>query len=231
MIYMTLVAATGAIDRFYPTQAEANARAATSATLSAHQGSVDPPDDILPGRGYYRNNGFEHDPELSTIEEIKQAAYVAHEHINQLHDKLTFESKGHSWNEQGICHDWIHKIHQGCYAVGMDGHISGQGVGKSFTNANKKNFFVAIPNGPLPDASDTDARDILSIFSAIAALVNTSTEVSVFVYPQFYVNPANGLQLSLGIAVGESRNVADFEELFPATDQQLADGGWIEGIV
>ena len=207
------------------TQAAATALAATDSDWTAHQGDVTGSNfhaDTEPGWFLTTAGVTVSALPISALQELKNAMNVAHHYVVALQADLHHEGSGRPWTEVVKVHNYFARVHQSNFTIV---HTNPNDL----SVAQRKAYAIALLAGPQDGA---DGR--LTLYD-LFNLINASTHPLTDEVGVTYVNPADGVQLTIELSLDPlqsrtNRGLGSDTSPMTVTEAQLISGLWTEGI-
>lgn len=206
-VYVTYNITGGLVDGFYMTQAAATARAATSAALAAHTGSVTIARNMEPGACYFTAASAE-----LTIDqlpnELKREAWASHYARVQAAQAGYALAVGYPASALMKFEDFMYWTAPFAYLVAHDA---------SLTTAKKVRWFKEMRKGPSnARVVDGDINTAIATFFALAGGLTAPTE------PAAWIDPSDGSAVALNALIVRTGTIP------PGTN--FVTGTWIDAL-
>ena len=208
-----------------PTQTAADTLAATDSEWTAHQGDVTDPDfhaNAEPGWFLTTAGVTVGEIPLTALQELKNKMNVSHHYVVGLQDDLHHEGSGRPWTEVIKVHDYFARVHQSNFQIVHENP-------NDLTVAQRMVYAIALLAGP------QDGSNVRLTISELFNAVSNSQYALGLVQGVTYVNPSDGLQLTINASlytVGDrsDRGLGAAGSSLVVTETQLISGLWTEGI-
>ena len=213
------------------TQTAADTLAATDSAWTAHQGDVtDPAFHANAEPGWFLTTAGVTVGELpfTSLQELKNALRLAHDHLIATWNALHAESASHPWAEVTTVHDYYARMHPSNYRIVKENP-------NSLSDADLLRYAKNLLDGPLKNGTTIKAT-IPELFAEIVTALPLPGALGV-IQGVTYVDPAAGTVLSVVGSLDPSTresaglgNATGPGYVLAVTDIQLASGDWINDL-
>ena len=221
MPFFTYRTTDGLVDRIFRTQAEADARAVTETTVTAHTASVKLPEFAAPGVGHFISNEIVREAPLSFLEALKGEMWRTHRYMGSLWVALRAEAIAHTSAEYVNVHDYFASLHKANYHIVKDNPAD-------LSFIHRIVFAQNLREGPQDGSGNL--LEIPALFDACAAASPGVISATTYVNPTATTLTAAAHWTIAASLSSAHRSTALLSTAGSISNKQLASGAWIDAL-